>query len=190
MKELFAVIAAAGFATIPVGLSIGTLGISLLKLGFTFHSRRGVRQLYDACVSNACFHTMLREVGAAQEDRRSNRKSLLYVVATFDHELLPEKIHEWLLRRWNSFNTAFNSALALCISILIVSIRSFYTRSLDPIRSWDHRWYWWLVTNLFLICVFAVTACASWHETMAMIEFQARRKEVYKLKYGKPQERR
>ena len=188
LKDLLSVVIAARSATIPIGFSIGTLGISLLKLWFKVRSRRD-RQLYDASVSNACFETMLREVGAAQEDRRSNRESLLYVAATFDHELLPEKIHEWLLRRWNSFNTAFNSTLALFISILIVPIRSFYTRSLDPIRSWDHRWYWWLGTNVVLICVFAVTARASWHETMAMIEFQARRKEVYKLKYGKPQER-
>jgi hypothetical protein len=91
MKELFAVVAVAGFATIPVGLSIGTLGISLLKLWFRVRSSRGVPQLYDACVSDAYLHTLLREVGASQEDRGSDRKSLLYVVATFDHELLPEK---------------------------------------------------------------------------------------------------
>jgi hypothetical protein len=186
LKDLLTVVAAAGSATIPIGLSIGTLGISLLKLWFKFRSRHGDRQLYDACVSNGCLQTMLREVGTAQEDRGSNRESLLYVAATFDHELLPEKIHEWLLRRWNSFNVAFNSALALFISILIIPIRILYTFSLDPICGWNYQRWWWLGTNIFLICVFAATACAAWHETMAMIEFQARRKGVYKLKYGKP----
>jgi hypothetical protein len=186
VKGVLAVVAAAGSATIPLGLSIGTLGISLLTLSFKVRSRFGrERQRYDARVSNTCFETMLREVGAAQQDRGSNRESLLYVTATFDHELLPEKIHEWLLRRWNSFNTAFNSALALFISILIIPIRILYTRSLTPICGWDHRWYWWLGTNVFLICVFAATAWTSWHETMAMIEFQSRRKGVYKLKYAK-----
>ena len=182
LKDLLSIVAAAGAATIPLGFSIGTLGLTLLKIAFFFWSKLAKqKQAYEATLSEECFQVTLRETKATEE----NRESLLYATATFDHELLPEGVHKWLARRWNSFNVAFNSALAVLISLLVVPVRALYTWSLDPFRLWNHGLSWWAGTNAFLLCLLLCAARISWRETMGMVEFQSRRANVYELKKRK-----
>jgi hypothetical protein len=181
-KDLLSIAAAAGAATIPLGFSIGTLGLALLRLWFFIRYRSSrQRQMYEASLSDDCLQVILRVTGASKE----NRDSLLYAAVTFDHELLPEGVHKWLLRRWNSFNVAFSSAFALLMSLLIVPLRILYTWSLNPIRGWSRGESWWAATNIFLIILVFNAARMSWRETMGMIEFQSRRANVYELKKRK-----
>jgi hypothetical protein len=195
LKEALPLVAALGGLAIPIGYSLGTLGMLLLKVCFHLRSRlRPPRQMYEAYVSDECFKTILRETAALGD----NRSSLLYASATFDHELLPKGIHKWIFRRWSAFNVAFNSALAIIASFLVVVGRAFYAWPFSPycgLSETDWRqaagWtlggtkFWWLVTNLSLLCVFCCAARVCWHETMEMIEFQARRRNVYELKKRK-----
>src|SRR4051812_13062800 len=61
LKDLLSIAAAAGAATIPVGYSIGGLGIALLKSIFYTRSRlRGHRQTYEASLSDDAFQVILR----------------------------------------------------------------------------------------------------------------------------------
>jgi len=61
------------------------------------------------------------------------------------------------------------------MSILIVPVRMLYTLSRKPLCGWDHKLWWWLVTNVVLIWILVVMARSAWHETMGMLAFQARR---------------
>ena len=182
LKDILSIALAAGAATIPIGFSIGTLGLCLLKGFFYLRSRfRGLRQIYEVSISEECFQTMLRETRAAKEDRRS----LLYAAVTFDHELLPEGVHKWLLRRWNSFNVAFNSAIAIAISFVAIPLRWLYPCSQSQLCYWSIGKMWWLATNIALLCLLSFAAWFAHDETMGMVEFQSRRANVYELKKRK-----
>jgi len=202
LKEVLPVIAVAGGLTIPVGYSIGTLAMFILTL--IFRVRSGLteqKQLYDAAVCDDCYNGVVLVTKAA--DRPFDRKvrpNLLYAVATFDHELLPGGTHKWVERRWNGFNVAFNSALAIAISFAVVFIRHLYVWPFNPYCGWtEKQWldaatwgcrqWWWLGVNLGLLGLLLWAACKAWQETMRMIEFQSRRKNVHELteRKAKPQ---
>lgn len=188
-REILPILAAAGAATIPLGFSIGTLGVFILKCIFRVLTwgRRGPRQICEASVSEASFASILRRAKAPDDATDGKRPNLLYAVATFDHALLPKGIHEWLRRRFNAFVVAFNSALAIVISGAIALIqRHFCVHLFDPScglsemqwqqrANWNAGQCWWLLANLALFVLFLWAACNSWHETMGMIEFQSRR---------------
>ena len=173
LKELLPIIAAAGAATLPLGYSIGAITTLFLRACFAVrnHYAQGEQQIYEAWFSKEAYEAILKWVNTPEEDRTS----LLYAAATFDHGLLPEGIHKWQVRRWNAFNIASSSAFALFISLLVVPVRILYTFSWKPLCGWDHKLWWWLVTNLFLICALLAMAYFSWHDSMGMVAFQSRR---------------
>ena len=170
LKEFLPIIAAAGAATLPVGYSIGTITILLLRFFFWIRNRSAKeRQIYEAWLSGDSYEAILKKLTHPTR----NRDALLYAAASFDHGLLPDGIHKWMMRRWNSFNIASNSALALFISLLVVPVRIAYTWSWEPICGWDYKL--WLIVNLVLIALLCTMAYFSWHETMQMLEFQSER---------------
>ena len=73
----------------------------------------------------------------------------------------PDRIHDWIVRRWNTFNVSCNSLLALIISFI-------------PFLIFDIRFtIKWLIT-VFVIAVFlTINAIRSWIETKEMLEFHA-----------------
>jgi len=177
LKDTLAIVAALGAATLPLGYSIGTIGILVLRLCFWVRTKLfpdAERQIYEAWLSPDAFGRVVTKLGAPLE----KRSSLLYAAASYDHGLLAEGIHKWLMRRWNAFFIAFNSAFSLLISLAVVPIRAIYTGSLH--RTPGYQYYgllWcWFVTNLLLIVVLSLTAYFAWRETMGMLEFQTRRK--------------
>jgi hypothetical protein len=198
LKETLSILAAAGAATFPIGFSIGTLGTFILKGFFWVWSRvrsKGVRQIYEAWVTKDAFSSMLLVTRSPYDHRDGERCSLLYVVATFDHELLPKGVHEWLRRRFNAFIVAFNSALAIVISLVIIGIRSRYSWPFDLscglsevqwrqqlAWAWGGKKCWWLATNLGLATLLLFAARNSWRETMHMLKFQAHRTNVDELR--------
>ncbi len=87
----------------------------------------------------------------------------LYAAATFDHALLASGTHEWIQRRWTTFNLSVHSFTAVAISHLAAL--------LPAIRE---TWQWGLLT-VTLLLIFGVTARIAWLQTMKMLEFQASR---------------
>ena len=87
-------------------------------------------------------------------------------MATFDHELLAPGIHTWLLRRWNAFNVAAHSVVALALAHLLAPAFSI------PLGCA------WLATTVVSIAILGWTAFNAWRDTMGMIEFQSHRQPV------------
>ncbi|MFZ0864791.1 MAG: hypothetical protein WCA27_21455 [Candidatus Sulfotelmatobacter sp.] len=141
---------------------------------------------------------MLLVTRAPDQPQDDTRPNLLYAVATFDHELLPKGTHDWIVRRFNAFTVAYNSGLAILISVIIVGLRGCHHWSFQGVcgmseMQWQQqaRWawfgskFWWLAVNILLMALLFCAAFRSWKETMGMIEFQARRKNVYELERRK-----
>jgi hypothetical protein len=193
LKDVVPVLAAIGAATIPLGFSIGTFGVFLLKALASISWRiwsKGTRQVYEAWLSPCCFRAILLVTKAPDDPWDNMRPNLLYATATFDHELLPKGIHEWLRRRFNAFIVAFNSALAIGLSLVFVGVSPhFYSfpfehscgadeLQLQQQMGWTQMKSCWLLVNLALLVLLLWAAHRSWRDTMKMIEFQARRMNV------------
>jgi hypothetical protein len=101
-----------------------------------------------------------------KDDFAKDKKKALYATATFDHELLDKGVHTWLMRRWNSFNVAVHSIVALLLAHVFAL----------PIQFRHIAWWWWTWT-IVLVLILLCLARSSWRETMAMIEIQSYRQQ-------------
>jgi hypothetical protein len=117
---------------------------------------------YEAVLMDSTFEHIWSQLKSTQA---KDKKLTLYAAATFDHELLAAGIHTWLLRRWNSFNVATHSIVALLLAHVLA-----------PIFSIPQVWTWWASTAA-LVAVPLVNALFAWRETMRMIEFQSYRQQ-------------
>jgi hypothetical protein len=105
-KEVLGLLAAAAVAVVPIGFLISTLSVTLLRgLAAVFGN-----PTYEAVLSDSTLERVWNQLAGKQT---KNKKLTLYAAATFDHELLAAGIHTWLLRRWDSFNVATHSIVAL-----------------------------------------------------------------------------
>jgi len=157
-KEVLGLLAAAAVAIIPMGFLISTLSVTLLR-GLVVIARSPT---YEAVLSDS---TLDRIWGQLQSTQAKDKKLTLYAATTFDHELLAPGIHTWLLRRWNSFNVATHSIVALVLA-----------HAVAPIFSIPQVCAWW-VSTLALVGLLLVTALNAWRETMKMLEFQSYRQQ-------------
>jgi hypothetical protein len=155
-KEFLGLITATALMILPIGFLIGTISVTVLTLlGSIARS-----STYEASFSDSTLERIWGQLGSTQA-RRDNLT--LYAAATFDHELVAPGIHTWLLRRWNSFNVATNSIVALILA-----------HAVAPIFSIKQVCAWWGST-LILIALLFFTALKAWRQTMKMIEFQSYR---------------
>jgi len=157
-KEVLALLAAAAVAVVPMGYLISTLSVALLR-GLVAIAKKPT---YEAVLSGTTLDRIWSQLQSAQA---RDEKLTLYAAATFDHELLTSGIHTWLLRRWNSFNVAAHSIVALVLA-----------HAVAPIFSIPQVCAWW-VSTLVLVGLLVFTALNAWRETMAMIKFQSYRQQ-------------
>jgi len=160
-KEVFGLLAATAVVMVPIGFLISTLSVALLK-GLAMIA---TSPTYEAVLSDS---TLERIWGQLQTTQRKDKKLTLYAATSFDHELLATGIHTWLMRRWNSFNVATHSLVALLLA-----------HAVAPVFSIPQVCAWWTST-LVLAGLLFLTALNAWRETMKMIEFQS-----YRLQKGK-----
>lgn len=155
-KDLLGVLAAAAASIIPVGFLIGTISVLVLR-GIARIART---QTYEAHLNDAALQMVWEQVRPGES---RDRKATLYAVATFDHELLAPGTHGWIVRRWNAFYVSTNSCVALLLAhALAVPVCVAQT------------WRWGTSTAVVVVML-AVHAFNAWHDTMAMLEFQASR---------------
>jgi hypothetical protein len=155
-KEVLGLLAAAAVAIVPVGFLISTLSVALLRVLWVI-----TRSPTDeAVLSDSTLERIWDQLASTQA---KDKKLTLYAAATFDHELLAPGIHKWLIRRWNSFNVATHSIVALVLA-----------HAFAPIFSIPQVCAWW-VSTLALVALLLFTALNARHETMGMIEFQSYR---------------
>ena len=90
----------------------------------------------------------------------------LYLSAILDHDLIPERLHRWIFRRWSMFYVSVNSATAIFLSLVVGPLLGITLCSTWPCEA--------LATMLLL----SMLAKWAWHDTMGMLDFQARRLKV------------
>jgi hypothetical protein len=158
-KEVLGLLAAAAVAVVPIGFLISTLSVTLLRgLAAVFGN-----PTYEAVLSDSTLERVWNQLASKQT---KNKKLTLYAAATFDHELLAAGIHTWLLRRWNSFNVATHSIVALALA-----------HAVAPIFRIPQVCAWWIST-VIVVTLLLWTALNAWRETMTMIEFQSYRHQT------------
>jgi len=156
VNELLGLIAGGSVIIIASGFLIGAISVVLLRITFFFLGRHH----YEAHVSPSAFKLIWERLDTSEP---LDTRKVLYAIATFDHELLPKSIHEWIGRRWSAFNVSAYSCIALVLA-LIIGRRLSITLGCE-----------WLVTTLIIIALLAFNACHAWRDTMGMIDFQSRR---------------
>jgi len=143
---------------VPIGFLIGTLSVAVLRMIAVIVGR----PTYEAVLSDA---SLERIWGQLQSAQARDKSVTLFAAATFDHELLAAGIHTWLLRRWNSFNVASHSIVALWLAH--VAALMFHMPQV----------FWWWISTAILSALLFVTALNAWRETMKMVEFQSYRQQ-------------
>ena len=166
-KEVLGLLAAVAVAIVPIGFLIGTLSVLLLRMLVTI-SRNAT---YEAVLGDPTLERIWTQL---QSTQNRNKKLTLYAAATFDHEFMAPGIHTWLMRRWNSFNVASHSVVALVLA-----------HAMAPIFSIPQVCAWWISTFV-LLGLLVFTALNAWRETMAMIDFQSYRSQKNGAKDGGP----
>ncbi|MCH7536111.1 MAG: hypothetical protein IH948_10305, partial [Bacteroidetes bacterium] len=153
VNKVILLVFGSGFTIVIVGFLIGTITLLLLKvLFYSIYSDSN----HEVRVSAATITAINTRLGVAASNALS-----LYPVATFDHAIIPEGVHRWLVRRWNSFNIAANSVVALLGSMIIVAVSDISFT------------IWWTVSIGVAMFVMFLVGRLSYFQTMHMIEFQS-----------------
>jgi len=157
--KILAIVAALGVSTIPLGFLIGTIPIALFHLIELVLKIFKKNWSYEVWISEKAFKKTWSQVTKDEFDFRKT----FYASATFDHDILPEGINKWLMRRWNAFNTNINCFFAVVLSYVALSVFSI-----------ERTQTWWITTIIFG-SILLLNAIMAWLQTMKMIEFQANR---------------
>ena len=164
--KLIAAIAGGGLLVFVAGYVIGTYFV--LRLFFRYRPQCwGKSRFHEVAMSCGAFKRVWGKVGYGN----SNRSQELFAGVAFDHGIIREShkgIHEWLVRRWNGFNTAANSVWALVFSLLVGLAIGI---SITP--------PWGYPVALFAVILLCVM-CWAWRDTMGMLEFMASSRILHK----------
>lgn len=147
-------------ATAAVLLSVGfVISAITARLLWTIAQICGV-ETYEAVFDEVTLTEMLARTHSTAN---WNRQLTLYTAVTFDHELLNKGIHEWLMRRWNYFNTAANSIVALILAHVVGMIISIDCSCQ------------WIGMTVVIIGFLGWAGIDAWRQTMHMMKFQSTR---------------
>jgi hypothetical protein len=175
-----AILAAGGVAILPVGYLLGAVSIWFMRQLWKF---RGFPGTFEASFEESDYNAMRKFVASVvridknlkkfyfSEDASSKNTddNMLYVAATFDHEILPPGVSEWIARRWNSFHMSVNSIGAIIIGHLV----AFILNSKIPA---DCMFFWTIaLPSCLLTWLFYDSAHIAWKETNDMFKFQINR---------------
>lgn len=156
--EIIAALLGGGIIVIILGFIIGTITINLLRFFFWIFRIKH----YEEHLTEETYKKIFDKVNI----KNGTKEQRFYSVVTFDHEIVSSEVHQWNVRRWNSFNISANSLTALILSIPI----TFYLNI-------NFHCIW--IIFIPIICILSlVNAVIAWKQTMAMIEFQSRREQL------------
>jgi hypothetical protein len=156
-QDLIAFAAAVGASALPIGFLLTSVSILVLRVVGVLAGKR----TYEVTVSSE----WLDRVWPLMRTRLPcDRRWLLYAAATFDHELLAPPIHEWIQRRWSTFNLSVHSFVAVMLAHLAAPFSSQIS------ESWE-----WVAVTISTLVIFGANAWIAWRQTMNMLEFQSYR---------------
>lgn len=154
-------------STLPAGYLIGLFKVFILKFLFcrSPHS-------YECHISIETLKLMSQEANISfNEDKfeaynNKDRKRIEHFTQVmFDHGLIYNKykgVHEWMVRRWSSFNISIDSVIALLLALIFGLIFKIHLSIV------------WIAFSVILCLGFIVMAYWSYNDTMKMNEFQAK----------------
>lgn len=161
-KELLGLLAATAVLIVPVGFFISALSVGLLKIGAWLIGW----PTYEAHLSADALGRIWSQIQWVEPHKKpANTKLMLYAAATFDHGMLPEGIHTWLMRRWNNFNVCAHSIVAVALAHFVAAI-SYKHLQIGQVWSW-------VFSSLGIIAILLFNAVGAFRETMEMAEFQS-----------------
>lgn len=142
-----------GSLVLVLGYLIGTFTILLLRFLF-FNNNFN----YEFKLSKATYEK-IGELILKNKNDGIGKNEKMYAAVVFDHSYINDRIHSWIVRRWNGFMTASFSVTGLISSLFV-----------GPLLGISITFYWFFTVLIFSIC-FAFQARFSWRETMRMITF-------------------
>lgn len=143
-----------------LGFLLGTLTVLFLRLGFFWN-----RFNYEFKLKQLSYNQIGKLILKEPNTDSISKKDRMYAGIVFDHSYISEKMHSWVVRRWNSFFIASSSTVALFASLIIGHLLKI---------GYTSNWVWSIIASIF---VFVLQAFSSWTETMRMIEFLIRVKK-------------
>jgi hypothetical protein len=155
LKLVLSVFGVVGVSTLPIGYAISTLTIAAMRVWpvrFLFPHRN-----YEMPISTEALGRVWQVLRVSRIPRLD-----FFASTAFDHALLEPKIHEWLIRRWNSFNVSTSSITALIVSLPLSCALHI------PVLKWG-MWRWWSLV-LFLVAILVWRSAESWREVKGMFD--------------------
>lgn len=159
-QNILAIVAALGASTIPLGFLIGAIPIAVLNFIGLVPCRKKTKWNYELSISPNALKKIWPKL---ETSLKFDFQKTFYAGVTFDHDILPVGIHQWLMRRWNAFNIHINC----CTSLLL-------SHAVGPFLSISQTLYWWIAT-IIIFLLFFFNAMVARRQTMQMLEFQALR---------------
>lgn len=159
--------ALAGASILPIGFVLTTASILVIH---AFARLRGFRT-HEAILPPATWEALWPLLRTSHLQAKGWH---LYASATFDHEMLSPGVHQWIQRRWTSFNLSAHSLAAIVLSHLVV------------VSSTVHETWQWAGLSLVLGGVFAFSASIAYRQTMEMLAFQASRRRTLEQQANRP----
>jgi hypothetical protein len=161
-SDIVAVLVGGGVFILVLGFLIGTLTVNILRVGFFLFGHRS----YEIVLPDDAYDRILRFIDWPNNQIQPRER--FYAAVTFDHEILSNGIHDWIVRRWNAFYVSANSILALILAPVIGLSLSV------------HLTFWWILLTAVTSILILLNCITAWRETMRMLEFQSRRNKIPK----------
>jgi hypothetical protein len=161
-SDIVAVLVGGGVFILVLGFLIGTLTVNILRVGFFLFGHRN----YEIVLPDDAYDRILRFIDWPNNQIQPRER--FYAAVTFDHEILSNGIHDWIVRRWNAFYVSANSILALILAPVIGLSLSV------------HLTFWWILLTAVTSILILLNCITAWRETMRMLEFQSRRNKIPK----------
>jgi hypothetical protein len=159
LKSVIALFGLLGVSVLPVGYAIGVITLRCLGLLATLGKWVKVLKfpqgLYDVPFSDDAMIKAKTRIGILADYKKDSK---LCIAAVFDHALLAPPIHQWLFRRWTTFNIC-----AQCVTALLMSLVIGWTLCVP--RTWGREG-----TIIGMIVVLGWQSWQSWHETHDMFD--------------------
>jgi amino acid transporter len=153
---LVGLIAGAGILVFAVGYVIGTC--TLLRLFFRYILKI---QFHEAPLSDHALPLVWKTLHATGSP---SRKQKLSATVAFDFDVLREKherVHHWLIRRWNAFSIASTSLFGLILSFLCgYGIGMALTAT-------------WIIPVVIFMIILVFVMTWAWRDNMSMLDFMA-----------------
>lgn len=156
ISELIILLIGGSIFILVLGFIIGIISVNILRLIFFVIKKRNFAPV-DSLKNEA--YNRISEI-LLPENIKITVKQRFYAGVSYDFTIIPKRVHEWLVRRWNSFNVSINSFVALLISILLAFVFDINI-SLE-----------WIIFILVIGFFLIMNGIYSWFETLRMLEFQ------------------